>query len=871
MASRTVKGSKTGKTYTITSGSPTPSRSTNNSKTKGGNSRLPDPSEFANLSDAETAKTENQYFKGEKVYGFRTGSTKPNYIAPTTRERSQGIVAGTPDEVQAQRNALRSSTSGQINGSKIVAGMRGQGKANFEVPTLKEKGRGIVAGTPEEVQAQRLQVYPTRSVETRGNEIIVTNNQGNSLFKGKEFVENYRNEKTQKENSKSLPNDRLFNSNIGFALSQDVNNQNVDRGEKNPDLNTNPTQSFVFSKQPNNYTYPYDYQKSNTPNMGGLQSDSFLNSSFQFDSNKSIGNIGLNKNINLSNDKITYTLQKAPERPNSFPEGLSYDISQARKKIQDNPLKRYALGIGLAAWDKLILPPIQFGKNLFIKPKETTIGTYEGIKEEATGLVTQPRSYIFQKADTFGALAKNEPGYALGTIGSYYYGIRYGGEITKPLTTPIKKGFQNINVKANPNAVPYEQSGVRVVEGVTVPKTPEQLLKLEGKNIDTVHVTPAKELKYGTELKAIPEGAKGWRKELEQFNFYQSVPDKGKPVAYGGYAGIGQGLSASQTKFVLFDPKIKAFIFRDQPISKTPNKKASTKKIIEYQTETPGTYIPGENIKGMSIEGQVTTSVGKDSPIFRIIENKEGQLRNKFTYYNLKRPTPEILQGRPTLTRIYDTLTSENKKIFFKEAKLERITPNENIVPISLKSKPKISKAKNEINLNEYSSSYGRTRYVSVSRSLRRSVSKVVSSKKSSSMSSNKVSPLSSIKSSLKSSRSISSTSRSKSSNSSKGSPSSSFSNLFSSSVSSPSVSSSLGSSSGRSSPISSIIKSKKDNQNIETKRINDKFGLQRSYKYTPSLDAVFRGIKGKAPNVKIYSGFEARPIIATRNRRRKQ
>jgi hypothetical protein len=190
--------------------------------------------------------------------------------------------------------------------------------------------------------------------------------------------------------------------------------------------------------------------------------------------------------------------------------------------------------------------------------------------------------------------------------------------------------------KLNPRYIPYEQSGVNIVEGVTIPTTVDNLFKLEGTSIDTIHTTSSSSVKYGTVLAPQPDSVSGWRKNVGQFNFYQSIPSDGKPTIYGGYVGMDSGIGQSNVKYSLFPTENKAFIFRDQTISTTPQDIISQgiKSTVNYQTTMPGTYVPAENVFKLSTEGQVTTSVGiKGNPIFQIEKNPTGDLFNKFTYY----------------------------------------------------------------------------------------------------------------------------------------------------------------------------------------------------------------------------------------------
>ena len=210
----------------------------------------------------------------------------------------------------------------------------------------------------------------------------------------------------------------------------------------------------------------------------------------------------------------------------------------------------------------------------------------------------------------------------------------------------MMKPAQATYLKFSKRGVPYAETGIQVIEDVSVRSPLEELRQFEGQKADTIHTTFSNEIGEGTILKAgAREKVGAFRQEIEQYNFFQSLP-KEKPLAYGGYIGIDEGVSMSVADVTLFKPTAKALVFRDQPISPTPPEIISkgVKATVKHHTEVPGTYIAAENLLSMSTEHQVTTSVGTEAnPIFQLEANKAGPLADKFTYYNQKKPVPSIL------------------------------------------------------------------------------------------------------------------------------------------------------------------------------------------------------------------------------------
>jgi hypothetical protein len=512
------------------------------------------------------------------------------------------------------------------------------------------------------------------------------------------------------------------------------------------------------------------------------------------------------------NYMLQSTITAAPQ-PTGYIERAMDFFGRKKSELETANLRGETPSIGLkllggigAGFAVPIIGTVGFAKNLLTNPIETIEGIPGGIKQ----------TYEFVTSGGVSDILRNNPGYAIGYSAGFYAtskGIGKLGELGV-------KGFQQANIAFNPKVVSIESSGIKVVEGTTIPTSISKLTRFEGTKIDTIHSTFSPELKYGSELQAFPEMATGSRKAIGQFNFYQSVPSEGQPVFYGGYVGIGEGGSSSITKFSFFEPKIKGFLFRDTEVLETPMgiKSLSAKDIVKYQTTTPGTFIPAENLKGMSIEGQVTTSVGEvGRPLFKIAKNPAGELFGKSAYYNIKMEAPQFIASNKILKGAFDILTSKNKRIYFMESKLEPIGLGTKFEPTNIVSTKNLFESQN-------------TRYVSLSKSFGSSLSYLPSS--SLGISSFGVSSfgLSSFKPSI----------------------SSSFETSFSSNISSPKISSpkiSSGySSSMKSGSMGSIISSassSKFSMPKSSSSIGSMITIPKSFGY--DLDISYPKMKGKA------------------------
>jgi hypothetical protein len=101
------------------------------------------------------------------------------------------------------------------------------------------------------------------------------------------------------------------------------------------------------------------------------------------------------------------------------------------------------------------------------------------------------------------------------------------------LTIPILFGIGHVGGKFIPfvskgskNYIPYEETGFKIVEGMSEKRSAGELLKYEGKKATMTHASYSN-LRSGDIIK--PSEMKylsGWRKKLNQRSFYTSSPSK---------------------------------------------------------------------------------------------------------------------------------------------------------------------------------------------------------------------------------------------------------------------------------------------------------------------------------------------------------
>ena len=412
--------------------------------------------------------------------------------------------------------------------------------------------------------------------------------------------------------------------------------------------------------------------------------------------------------------RLKWGYEEAGRIGEKYFKGVEPTITKTVKKQEKIPI-----GLGVATVGYVGFRFIKGATEPFIYPVQTVKGfytmvrhpvqTYKGI---VTGLKKEPIGFVAEPAGT---------AYTFGKI----------GKIAKPL---VKRPFQAAIRRVSKKYIPFEKTGVKVVEGVSIPTPLKKLKGFEKKTVPTVHTTLARELKVGGVIKpAELKYLKGWRKDIGQRGFYTSSPveavvkklsAEGKwvkttykktpikpryqPTLYGGYIGIGESYAGSTVRFTLLPAKSRAFIFRETFIKPTPRSvsKMPIRQLVEWQSVKAGTRVAAENIKKLSTEGQFITSPGiEGKPLIKIVAGK-GALKGKFTYYSVKKPVPPLFGGEkaPSFIRTgWEFLTTEQKKILFVEAKFKEISPG-------VKGKLPEGKA---IDVGKYAESYG-ARYVSV-------------------------------------------------------------------------------------------------------------------------------------------------------------
>lgn len=435
--------------------------------------------------------------------------------------------------------------------------------------------------------------------------------------------------------------------------------------------------------------------------------------------------------------------------------------------------------------------------------------------------------------------------------------------------------------------------GIQFVEANTVPTSLRELRSLEGKEVPGIHVTPA-DLPASFVTKSQP-GAGGFRQRLQLYQFYRSSPGVGAsltPRAYLGYAGILKaGASpSSSARTIVGNPTIRLLKFNDY-VTPTPKSVSgrSIQDINRYQGQQSGkTFVPAENIGGASIEGQLispsryveTTPArflglvqAKETPI-KGYENMQGSVirqtgPSQFLYYRQAIQNPYT---NPVARALWKVAGKKSQYYKFE------IRPSETL-PVSEVSLAKITtgtKPARSIDIEAYNRSYSSgVRYVrpprllpfssSASRSVGRSASSpglrssgASSSIVRSSSSSRSVSSSFSTASSGASS-SIASSVASRSASRSSSSRASSSSGISSAASSSVSRSLSQGRTTSRSSPPLSLPRMKA----LGKKQDRPEFSPPDLRKYTPSLSAVFLGIRGAAGEQ--TTGLSVRPVVGRR------
>lgn len=268
----------------------------------------------------------------------------------------------------------------------------------------------------------------------------------------------------------------------------------------------------------------------------------------------------------------------------------------------------------------------------------------------------------------------------------------------------------SIKRKISPNYVPLEETGLSVIKENAM-KPLGELSKLEGEKITTVHSTLSDKLnlKVGKELplEAQPEGTGGLRKSLTQYSFYKSTEG-----IRGQFIGIGEAGSETQLKFSALNPKRTALIFREDYITPNPKGFNTARGLLEWQnlpSQSGKTFLAPENVFKMTMEEQVNTpaklaSMGRVGSTLKAVK---GPLTGKYTTYLDYYKPPKFLEGTK-LGNIIKKIPKSEYDINFVEARTKPVsTPSLGLA----QTQP----VKQSLNLGEYSRSYGKTKYISLS------------------------------------------------------------------------------------------------------------------------------------------------------------
>jgi len=493
-----------------------------------------------------------------------------------------------------------------------------------------------------------------------------------------------------------------------------------------------------------------------------------------------------------------------------------------------------ALGFGVGFTKTLLAPHILIGQVIQSKSLTPVKETGKWIKQVFTD-----RQYWYK----VGEYIKTPAGFgeAAGTL----TGLKAQPTITKFQKVTFQRGL----AKVSKTYTPIEQTGIRY--STTSGRLPSKTLiqQVPKKQRTTIHVTTSKAFEQKlTKVESFPSQAKGLRKKYEFFPLFKSVTLQKKPVAYVGFAGLGDVASA-ETKVVFGKPTVRVHIFSKEKIQPVTSSelRMQPKQLFEYQKKQTGkTLISAETILGKT-EAEVITPAGSKIQKVRDIG---------WTYYKTKRPLPKFIETSPTLKKGIETLgldISEMRRIKLIESKVVSEKGRGKIRTEPLKQAELIRAKqvfKESRTPRRYVTPFEIARVPLVSR--KPSISKVSSS-----------SVLSQVFGPSKAISSIKTASKVKSI--AKVSKSTPYSIISSTSTSSYSVSKSY---LAISSSMPFVLRTSKTVTNplttirtkalVKKKKKGDK-RLARVFKYKPSIVAVETLLKGKKPTV--ITGLEQRPI----------
>jgi len=200
----------------------------------------------------------------------------------------------------------------------------------------------------------------------------------------------------------------------------------------------------------------------------------------------------------------------------------------------------------------------------------------------------------------------------LGGVERLELGETTTGKIGQELDTYVStEGIEELGGKKL-RVVPDVSEKVVGFEGVT---TESIVGEYTGKHIATAHATLSTtefDLEVGgkTLLEGIPSESAGFRKAKELYPFYSAPSGPDDVTIYGGYAGIGEGISDQPVK-IKFGGKATALVTLDTEVSPNFLKQfgESADEYLDRVTRLAGkTGVSPETVLGLSPERQVSTT-----------------------------------------------------------------------------------------------------------------------------------------------------------------------------------------------------------------------------------------------------------------------
>jgi len=304
----------------------------------------------------------------------------------------------------------------------------------------------------------------------------------------------------------------------------------------------------------------------------------------------------------------------AMDRASEFLSDKRLELEQDLGRIErsSSPLVRFGEGLEWSA-KAVGLGAAEFGVGTAMLAKEIVTNPAKGVRD----LVVGPVAFIKQVPHAASEFVRGNPLELDEMAGQVAAGYVAGGIADDVIGGPLRKVKATIEARS-PDYTPPEETGVNFVPSATYePKPVEHYIsRFAGTEQTLIHMTDSDVFSRAgvgdvVRLKAFPEEAKGWRKNIDALHWYQSLPtDEGVPNAYLSYVGIGEDVETSlipRIRFRLRPARKVAVITRDT-VEYLPPEGLS---LPEYQARmgmlSGRTFIPGENVFGISTERQVIT------------------------------------------------------------------------------------------------------------------------------------------------------------------------------------------------------------------------------------------------------------------------